>query len=90
MYSVAWIDCLATCKSFGRSILMLGEHATENEISNKSIVYTIRKKQKISFFFNVPSFLLNNFTVHNSISLIKRFQIIRNVIWVIFNDFGLF
>lgn len=63
MYSVAWIDCLATGKSFGRSILMLGEHATENEISNKSIVYTIRKKQKISFFFNVPSFLLNNFTV---------------------------
>ncbi len=27
-YSVAWIDCLKKGNDFGRSILMLGEHAT--------------------------------------------------------------
>ena len=31
-YSVAWIDCLATGKNFGRSILRIGEHATDNTL----------------------------------------------------------
>ena len=31
-YSVAWIDCLKKGKDFGRSILILGEHATANEL----------------------------------------------------------
>jgi len=62
-YSVAWIDCLANGKSFGRSILMLGEHAQENELCAKSVIYPKRKNQKITFPFDAPSFLLNNFTV---------------------------
>ena len=62
-YSVAWIDCLATGKSFGRSILMIGEHATFEEIKNKPLIFPKRNKQKISFFFNAPSMLLNNLTV---------------------------
>jgi FAD/FMN-containing dehydrogenase len=62
-YSVAWIDCLATGKSFGRSILMLGEHATAIEVREKSLIYPKRKNQKISFFFDAPSFLLNNLSV---------------------------
>jgi len=62
-YSVAWIDCLAVGKSFGQSILMLGEHAKKDDLKNKFITYPRRKNQKISFFFDAPSFLLNNFTV---------------------------
>jgi len=62
-YSVAWIDCLATGKSFGRSILMLGEHAKADELHSETIIYPKRKKQVISFPCNAPSFLLNNFTV---------------------------
>lgn len=62
-YSVAWIDCLAKGKSFGRSILMLGEHARENEINAKPAIYPKRKSKKITFPFDAPSFLLNNFTV---------------------------
>lgn len=62
-YSVAWIDCLAKGKSFGRSILMLGEHLKANELDINSRVYPKRKYQKIKFPFDAPSFLLNNFTV---------------------------
>lgn len=62
-YSVAWIDCLAKGKSFGRSILMLGEHAQKSEVDAKHANYPKRKNKKITFPFDAPSFLLNNFTV---------------------------
>ena len=62
-YSVAWIDCLAKGKSFGRSILMLGEHAQKSEVEAKPANYPKRKNKKITFPFDAPSFLLNNFTV---------------------------
>ncbi len=62
-YSVAWMDCLSSGKSFGRSILILGEHAKENELNTKSVVYPKRKNQKITVPFDFPSFILNNLTV---------------------------
>jgi len=62
-YSVAWIDCLAKGKSFGRSILMLGEHAQKSEVEAKPSNYPKRKNKIITFPFDAPSFLLNNFTV---------------------------
>ncbi len=68
-YSVAWMDCLSSGKSFGRSILMLGEHAKKNELTKKSLTYPKRKDQKITVPFDAPSFLLNNFTI----SLFNKF-----------------
>ena len=62
-YSVAWIDCLAKGKSFGRSLLMLGEHLKSEKVPNRFKAFPERRKQKISFPFDAPSFLLNNFTV---------------------------
>ena len=62
-YSVAWIDCLAKGKTFGRSILMLGEHADKSEINIKSETFPKRKNRIITLPFDAPSFLLNNFTV---------------------------
>jgi FAD/FMN-containing dehydrogenase len=64
-YSVAWIDCLKKGKHFGRSILILGEHAKFEDLdaSKKSDPLTLPKKKQITFPFNLPSWVLNTLTV---------------------------
>jgi FAD/FMN-containing dehydrogenase len=64
-YSVAWIDCLKKGKHFGRSILMLGEHAAVNELKDeqKKAPLKLPAKKQIIFPFNLPSFVLNQFSV---------------------------
>lgn len=64
-YSVAWIDCLKKGKGFGRSILILGEHATVNELNEKQKANPLKlpKKKQITFPFNLPWWVLNTFTV---------------------------
>lgn len=64
-YSVAWIDCLASGKHLGRGVLMLGEHASLNEIPLK---YSARPLQphavsgmKVSF--DLPRFALSAFSI---------------------------
>ena len=61
-YSVAWIDCLKRGKNFGRSILMLGEHATTDEVNSKNV---LMPKERAIFTVPVyfPSFVLNGFSV---------------------------
>jgi len=64
-YSVAWIDCLKKGKDFGRSILILGEHATVDELpeNKKQHPLQLPRKKQITFPFNLPSWVLNSFTV---------------------------
>lgn len=64
-YSVAWIDCLKKGKHFGRSILMLGEHAKVEDLDEKKKKDPLQlpKKKQITFPFTLPSFVLNQFTV---------------------------
>jgi decaprenylphospho-beta-D-ribofuranose 2-oxidase len=64
-YSVAWIDCLQKGKDFGRSILILGEHATVSELpdSKKKDPLKLPRKKQITFPFNLPWWVLNTFTV---------------------------
>lgn len=65
-YSVAWIDCLKKGKDFGRSVLMLGEHAKVNELTDQQKTkgaLALPKNKSIPFPINLPSFVLNNFTV---------------------------
>lgn len=55
-YSVAWIDCLATGKSLGRSLLMLGEHVKEGGLS-------LSRQKKVTIPFDMPSILLNQYSI---------------------------
>jgi decaprenylphospho-beta-D-ribofuranose 2-oxidase len=61
-YSVAWIDCLKKGKNFGRSILMLGEHATVDEVKTDKILVP-KEKALLTVPFYFPSFVLNGFSV---------------------------
>lgn len=55
-YSVAWIDCLATGKNLGRSVIMLGEHADSGGLD-------LKVKDQIIVPAHTPSFLLNSLTI---------------------------
>jgi FAD/FMN-containing dehydrogenase len=84
-YSVAWIDCLKKGDSFGRSILMLGEHASMEELpdAKKKEPLKLPSKKQITFPFNLPSWVLNSFTVKmfNFLYYGKNFkQEINNVV----------
>lgn len=61
-YSVAWIDCLKQGRNFGRSILMLGEHATVDEVRTEKFLLP-KEKALVTVPFHFPSFVLNGFTV---------------------------
>ena len=64
-YSVAWIDCLSTGASLGRSLIMLGDHAPLAGLPNKfrQVPFGPPPAQKRKVPFNAPSFALNRFTV---------------------------
>jgi len=64
-YTVAWIDCLQKGKNIGRSILMRGEHATNDQLSKKQgeQKYLIPKKGKLNIPINFPGFVLNSLSV---------------------------
>lgn len=55
-YSVAWIDCLASGASLGRSLLMLGEHATGGELH-------AGRTGKLSIPVDMPHQLLNHYSI---------------------------
>lgn len=61
-YSVAWIDCLATGKSKGRSVMMRGEHATVAEAGENNL-FSEDGKRKFNVPFYFPEFTLNSFSV---------------------------
>ncbi|MCF6405894.1 FAD-binding oxidoreductase [Chitinophaga filiformis] len=64
-YSMAWIDCLQKGDTFGRGILIVGEHATPEELNEqqRKAPLQLAAKRKLSVPFNLPSFVLNTLTV---------------------------
>ena len=75
-YSVAWIDCLKSGKSLGRSILMLGEHATRDELKKSGDPLKVHKTGKLNIPFNFPGFVLNKLSVKafNALYYAKNFR----------------
>ena len=55
-YSVAWIDCLSTGRSLGRSVVMLGEHSDQGGL-------TTGKSRKLVVPVDMPSFVLNRYAM---------------------------
>lgn len=64
-YSVAWIDCLGTGENLGRSLVMLGEHAAQAELSPRiaRTPFHIKAKRKLSIPIDFPAFTLNSLSV---------------------------
>jgi FAD/FMN-containing dehydrogenase len=84
-YSMAWIDCLTKDEQFGRGILIVGEHAKMEDLNakQKKKPLAVPGKPKITFPFNMPSWILNTLTVKtfNFLYYAKNFKReINNVI----------
>ena len=64
-YSVGWIDCLATGKAMGRSLVMLGEHAPLADLGPREHEdrWVTQPKRKKAVPFDLPGFALNSLSV---------------------------
>lgn len=86
-YSVAWIDCLSKGKNLGRSVLILGEHAHQDEI-NKKNTFPTKRKRVLSVFTGSLSIFLNSITVRLFNSLFYAYNsIIPNTSLVSWDKF---
>lgn len=72
-YTVAWIDCVARGKNFGRGIFMSGDH------SDAPGRLHISSRPRLSLPFSLPSFLLNRMTVGAFNTLYYHKQLAREV-----------
>ena len=59
-YSAAWIDCLATGKDAGRSIIFLGEHAKSSDLEAGQSPFPRRKNSFTRLPLPVPSIFVNS------------------------------
>jgi FAD/FMN-containing dehydrogenase len=64
-YSVGWIDCLATGKDTGRSLVMLGEHAPQAELGAREQAdrWAQKHKRAKTVPLDFPGFALNGLSV---------------------------
>jgi len=65
-YSVAWLDCLATGKRLGRSVLTRGRHAAADELAGKkcgNAPLKIPKKRRAAVPFYLPGFTMNRYSI---------------------------
>jgi decaprenylphospho-beta-D-ribofuranose 2-oxidase len=64
-YSVAWIDCLASGASLGRSVLIRGEHARLDQLTpeQQAAPFETATKRKKAVPFPFPDFALNPLSV---------------------------
>ena len=81
-YSVAWIDTLAKGKEFGRSILFLGNHSTNKDLSTS-------KLKSLNLPMKLGNFLINRYTMKilNQIYYKKNFINNKNKFLIDINNF---
>lgn len=65
LYSVAWVDCLASGASLGRSVLMQGGHAEKRDLSEKQSAapFTLPNRRKLVVPIDFPGFVLNPLSI---------------------------
>lgn len=64
-YSVAWVDCLASGKSLGRSVHMHGRHARPEQLppARRAAPFSVPPKRKKSVPLDFPGFVLNPLSI---------------------------
>ena len=63
-YSMSWIDCFQSGNKLGRSILIVGEHATAQETAHvKGNPLILPEKKKLTMPVYLPSFTLNQLSI---------------------------
>jgi decaprenylphospho-beta-D-ribofuranose 2-oxidase len=64
-YSVAWIDCQSANEQLGRSVLILGEHASRADLppETRETPLVLRKKRRLIVPLDLPSFALTSLSV---------------------------
>ena len=64
-YAVAWIDCLGRGRQLGRSLIMLGEHAQQDELPDErqNKPFDIPRRKSTTVPFELPSLTLNRWSV---------------------------
>ncbi|MBC87490.1 MAG: FAD-binding oxidoreductase [Bdellovibrionaceae bacterium] len=72
LYTVSWVDCLATGDDLGRGLFMRGQHSSDGDFSSKSV----NSQSPLNVPFNLPSFLLNGLTMQafNTLYYNKQFS----------------
>lgn len=73
-YSVAWIDCLGTGENLGRSLVILGEHATLGSLGQKQAgnPFDTKVKHRLSVPIDFPTWALNRFSIRGFNALYYR------------------
>lgn len=64
-YSVAWIDCLGTGASLGRSVVMLGEHAVVDDMPDdrRTDPFRIPARRTANVPIDLPGVTLNRYSI---------------------------
>lgn len=65
-YSVAWVDCMARGSNLGRSVIYLGEHASQADLARLGSDvwrYPTVKQPRFSVPVDAPGFALNSYSV---------------------------
>jgi decaprenylphospho-beta-D-ribofuranose 2-oxidase len=89
LYSVAWMDCVAQAKGFGRGVLMFGKHAEADHLpaARRQHPFTIPRKRDKTLPIDLPDFALNPLSLKALNNLYYAFHPRREGVLVDYNTF---